>query len=317
MAAAGSDRDAHGDEHPGHGAPDSALWRRVLAATAHARDRGALAPIATVCHLVEQGGIGFAVRLAEGLERKLATTEVRRQHHIDPFLPYDEDLFVDMLSPTHVCLLNKFNVLDHHLLVVTRDYEDQDEPLTLADFEALWACMVEIDGLGFYNGGEVGGASQRHKHFQLVPGSLGPPGPPGPAGRDIEPVPIAPAIRAARFHGALGTSDMLPFAHAITELHAPLEPRARAREGLDAYHALRRALQIDQADPYNLLITRTWMLLVPRARERWGRVSVNGLGFAGALLVRSQAEMAELERQGPMTVLQSVAMPPMGLMPAE
>src|SRR5688500_834395 len=136
MAAAGSDtdRDAHEDENPGHGAPDSALWRRVLAATVHPRDRGALAPIATVRRLVEQGGRGLAVRPAEGVERKLATTEVRRQHHIDPFLPYEEDLFVDMLSPTHVCLLNKFNVLDHHLLVVTRDYEDQDEPLTLADF---------------------------------------------------------------------------------------------------------------------------------------------------------------------------------------
>lgn len=312
MAAASSDtdRDAPDHEDAGHGAPDSALWRRVLASTAHARDRGALAPIATVCHLVEDGGIGFAVRLAEGLERKLATTEVRRQHHIDPFLPYEADLFVAMLSPTHVCLLNKFNVLDHHLLVVTRDYEDQDDPLTLADFEALWACMVEVDGLGFYNGGEVGGASQRHKHFQLVPGSLGPPG-------VAEPIPIAPAMRAARFQGAVGISDMLPFAHAIVELHAPLTPGARARECLDAYQAMRRALQIDQSDPYNLLVTRTWMLLVPRSRERWGRVSVNGLGFAGALLVRSQAEMAELERQGPMSVLQSVAMPPMGLMPAE
>lgn len=312
MAAASSDtdRDAPDHEDAGHGAPDSALWRRVLASTAHARDRGALAPIATVCHLVEDGGIGFAVRLAEGLERKLATTEVRRQHHIDPFLPYEEDLFVAMLSPTHVCLLNKFNVLDHHLLVVTRDYEDQDDPLTLADFDALWACMVEVDGLGFYNGGEVGGASQRHKHFQLVPGSLGPPG-------VAEPIPIAPAMRAARFQGAVGISDMLPFAHAIAELHAPLTPGARARECLDAYQGMRRALQIDQSDPYNLLVTRAWMLLVPRSRERWGRVSVNGLGFAGALLVRSQAEMAELERQGPMSVLQSVAMPPMGLMPAE
>lgn len=314
MAAAssdsGTDRDAPDHEAAGHGAQDSALWRRVLTCTAHARDRGALAPIATVCHQVEEGGIGFAVRLAEGLERKLVTTEVRRQHHIDPFLPYEEDLFVANLSPTHVCLLNKFNVLDHHLLVVTREYEDQDDPLTLADFEALWACMVEVDGLGFYNGGEVGGASQRHKHFQLVPGSLAPPG-------ASEPIPIEPAIRAARFQGGLGISDMLPFAHAVATLHAPLEPGARARESLDVTLALRRALQIDHSDPYNLLVTRAWMLLVPRARERWGRVSVNGLGFAGALLVRSQAEMAELERQGPMSVLQSVAMPPMGLAPAE
>ena len=73
---------------------------------------------------------------------------------------------------------------------------------------------------------------------------------------------------------------------------------------------LRRALQHEPGDPYNLLVTREWMLLVPRARERWGRASVNALGFAGALLVRTQAELAELARIGPMTVLQSVAMPP-------
>jgi ATP adenylyltransferase len=290
----------------GHGEHERALWHQVVACTAHASACGALAPIATVCQTVKHAGLAFAVRLAEGLERKAAATVTRRQHQIDPFLPYDEDLFVALLSDTHVCLLNKFNVLDHHLLVVTREYEDQDEPLNLRDFEALWACLVEIDGLGFYNGGEVGGASQRHKHFQMVPGSLGL----GP-----EPVPIAPAIRAARFSGALGVSDALPFGHVIARLHGPLDAGSRAAESLAAYEAMRRALQQEHGDPYNLLVTREWMLLVPRARERWGRVSVNALGFAGALLVRTQAELAELERIGPMAVLQSVAMPPTHLAP--
>jgi ATP adenylyltransferase len=299
------------------GSGQGALWPRVVACTERARASGALTPIATVCHTVEQAGIGFAVRLAEGLERKVALTATRRQHHIDPFLPYEEDLFVAMLSETHVCLLNKFNVLDHHLLVVTREYEDQDEPLNLRDFEALWTCLVEIDGLGFYNGGEVAGASQRHKHFQLVPVALGQ----GP-----EPIPMAPAMRAARFEGALGTTDALAFAHAIARLDVLDEvldvdvsrgAGAAARASLAAYEAMRRALQLEHGDPYNLLVTRSWMLLVPRARERWGRVSVNALGFAGALLVRTPDELAELERQGPMAVLESVAMPRMRLAPEE
>lgn len=302
----GGSSDAGAEAGADEGSRGSALWRRVVACTAHARACGALAPIATVCHTVEHAGIAFAVRLAEGLERKAEATVTRRQHQIDPFLPYDEDLFVASLSETHVCLLNKFNVLDHHLLVVTREYEDQDEPLNLRDFEALWRCLVEIDGLGFYNGGEVSGASQRHKHFQMVPGALG-------AGPDA--VPIEPAIRAARFEGGLGISDMLPFAHAIARLHGPLEVAARARDSLAAYEAMRRALEQEHGDPYNLLVTRAWMMLVPRAREHWGRVSVNALGFAGALLVRTQAELAELERIGPMTVLQSVAMPPARLAP--
>jgi sulfate adenylyltransferase (ADP) / ATP adenylyltransferase len=40
------------------------------------------------------------------------------------------------LSPTHVCLLNKFNVVAHHVLVVTREFEQQTSPLNAADFDA-------------------------------------------------------------------------------------------------------------------------------------------------------------------------------------
>ena len=288
MAAASSDsdKDAHEDEHPGHGAPDSALWRRVLAATAHARDRGALAPITTVCHLVEQGGIGFAVRLAEGLERKLVTTEVRRQHHIDPFLPYEEDLFVDMLSPTHVCLLNKFNVLDHHLLVVTRDYEDQDEPLTLADFEALWACMVEVDGLGFYNGGRLAGASQRHKHLQVVRLPLSPE-------REL---PVEALIAGDRIALPLRHSfARLPAICPASELHA-------------RYQSMLREAACETG-PYNLLVARGWMLLVPRSRATFEGIPVNSLAFAGALFVRDEEELRAVEHAGPMAVLRGVAFP--------
>ena len=39
--------------------------------------------------------------------------------------------------PRHLSVLNKFNVLDHHLLIVTREFEPQETLLTLDDFEAL------------------------------------------------------------------------------------------------------------------------------------------------------------------------------------
>ena len=92
----------------------------------------------------------------------------------DPFLPYEPDMFVADISPTHVCLLNKFNVIDHHLLVVTRAFEEQDAAINAADFAALWACMTEVDGLAFYNAGKRAGASQRHKHLQIAPLPWGP-----------------------------------------------------------------------------------------------------------------------------------------------
>ena len=87
----------------------------------------------------------------------------------NPFLPYEPDLYVADVSPTHVCILNKYNVVDLHLLIITRAFEHQESRLRLPDFQALWRCLVEYDSLGFYNSGHLSGASQPHKHLQVVP----------------------------------------------------------------------------------------------------------------------------------------------------
>ena len=42
-----------------------------------------------------------------------------------------------------------------------------------------------------------------------------------------------------------------------------------------------------QSGPYNLLFTRRWMLLVPRSKEFFESISVNAIGFSGALLARN------------------------------
>jgi len=55
---------------------------------------------------------------------------------VNPFLPYDEELWVQHLSDTHTLLLNKFNLVEHHTIVVTRTFQSQDEPLTEADLAA-------------------------------------------------------------------------------------------------------------------------------------------------------------------------------------
>jgi ATP adenylyltransferase len=43
---------------------------------------------------------------------------------------------VDHLSDTHTLLLNKFNVVPHHVLVVTRQFESQQDPLNSNDLAA-------------------------------------------------------------------------------------------------------------------------------------------------------------------------------------
>ena len=53
------------------------------------------------------------------------------------------------------------------------------------------------------------------------------------------------------------------------------------------------------------------MLLVPRSKEFFGPISVNALGFAGALLAKNQHEMKLLMEQG-MGVLLHTAQPLLG-----
>jgi ATP adenylyltransferase len=55
------------------------------------------------------------------------------------------------------------------------------------------------------------------------------------------------------------------------------------------------------------LVTRDWMLLVPRSTERFCGISVNALGFAGALLVRDERQLQLLKECGPMVVLRHLA----------
>ena len=58
--------------------------------------------------------------------------------------------------------------------------------------------------------------------------------------------------------------------------------------------------------PYNLLMTREWMMVIPRSQESYQDISINSLGFAGALLVRNPEQMEQLKQIGPLTFLQKV-----------
>lgn len=289
------------------------LMPRVKEQTAHALGCGAMQSILTEHRFLSQGGVRFIVRSVSNLARKQAARQVQTEaisksdRNFDPFLPYDENLFVAAIFDTHLCLLNKFNVVDHHLLIVTRDFEDQDTLLTAEDFRALWACMAEIPGLAFYNGGKAAGASQRHKHLQLIELPLAPEGPS---------IPIEPVLASAKFSGPLGNLPALPFKHSFTRLDpsALQSPDDAGKRLWKRYHAMLAALKLLPHPPdtrqkraYNLLITREWMLLVPRSEECFGPISINALGFAGALLVRDEHQMALIQQHGPMTALSEVA----------
>jgi ATP adenylyltransferase len=250
---------------------------------------------------IEDRGIVFVVHLTELQDRKASETGEPRALPANPFLPPDPDLFVEDLPPRHFAVLNKFNVLHHHLLIVTRDFEAQEERLNRGDLAALATCMNRIDGIGFYNGGTVAGASQPHKHLQLVPLPLGP----GPG-----PTPIDAVIDPSSKTGSPRTIEPLPFRHALIALDGSRISVDRANELHRLYLEACAFVGVDDGPrPYNMLLTRRWMLVVPRSREHWGEVSINALGFAGSLLVRTRSELEELGIQGPLAALRTVVEP--------
>ena len=271
---------------------------QVQDATRRALAAGALQPIDTQATVLDDGGVRFVVRAVSSLARK----DAARQAAVvaDSLGNYEPDLFISDLGPSHYLLLNKFPVLAGHVLLVTRRFERQERLLSIEDFGALSACMSEVDGLGFYNGGVEAGASQPRKHLQLVPLPL--------AAESPDEVPMERALIGSR---------RLAFKHGF----APIAPHATAAALHDLYLELLHRCGISavataegelQSAPYNLLLRRRWMLVVARSRECFETISINALGFAGSLFVRTQAEQERVRAVGPMRVLRAVAVPAEG-----
>lgn len=285
----------------------SSLWADVLKAYDHAEQVGASSKTDTTTELVtdESSKVQFVVRVASKLKDKPKgppKAAGKPKEWRNPFLPYEEDLFVRQLcSGQHVLLLNKFNVVPHHLLVVTAEFQEQTDPLNAGDFECVWEVLAGMPGMGglaFFNCGDASGHSQPHKHIQVVPLPLDE--------EQEKPSPFHNLIMA----GPPGVPFKMPgidFEHSCIQLP---EDGVTGEFLQDAYSTLMKGV-IDVSDSYNMVMTREWMMLVPRRQERSssGVVAVNALGFAGTLLVRSSDEVAEVRAQGPMAILKEVGVP--------
>jgi ATP adenylyltransferase len=133
------------------------------------------------------------------------------------------------------------------------------------------------------------------------------------------PLPIESVLAHACVEGPIGTVPALAFRHAFAYLDPGFAASQHAAQAaFDCYRALLQAVglravqvngELHQSAPYNLLVTRRWMLLVPRSAECAEGVSVNALGFVGSLFVRNAAQMQVIKTLGPMNVLQRVAVP--------
>ena len=181
------------------------------------------------------------------------------------------------------------------MLVITQQWQPQQGWLGADD----WAAVAEVDrdtgGLWFFNSSPAAGASQPHRHLQLLPRQTGSPS-----------CPMAPLLRA-QLQGELGP---WPWSYRLSRRRQSGDPE----ELLALYgdHARSLGLGDPRHDPkplhpYNLLFDDEWFLTVRRQRDDWAGFSINALGFAGYLLVTDRADLAWLKAQGPWALLETVA----------
>lgn len=310
------------------------LWTKVKTVTESALACGALKSIPTRCetrklsikatttdsvldkHQASDNHITFQVRVVKNLERKSKEIQQRaaqkplhtpdsNKKAFNPFLPYDPDLYVGELTNHYRCLLNKFNVMDHHILMVTTEFEPQLTPLDTEDFLAAQICLQARDGLVFYNGGATAGASVEHKHLQMIPLPLS----------VEERFPFHHLIRQiAEPDQPLATK--LPFKHRVIgtdfrDTSSLEEQREAAANNSKRYHRLLQALDLSANSDglmtaHNLLMTRDAIWVIPRHIEAEQGLSVNALGFAGTLLVKNQEQLEQLDRIGCLELLKAV-----------
>jgi ATP adenylyltransferase/5',5'''-P-1,P-4-tetraphosphate phosphorylase II len=153
---------------------DGMLRRSVLEATARAKQSQALRKITAGHELLPPGELGvryvlFSADMALRKPAPSAEQKAKPAAFRDPFAAehLEQDLFVTRVHDTHNLVLNKFCVVEEHVVLPTIDFRPQEEPLSVADLRAMWTAMGGLDAFAFFNCGYESGASQPHKHMQL------------------------------------------------------------------------------------------------------------------------------------------------------
>ncbi|KAM3458568.1 hypothetical protein MY3296_000326 [Beauveria thailandica] len=333
----------------------------IKAAFARALSNGDLFYFATHAQDVRVGALTFQLRFSPSLANKPKAPPPQREtgettqpsKPFDPFAytttPPPPPLFVGDVGPAHFLVLNKFAIVPGHFILATRAYKPQTDVLEADDLHATLACLRAYqeaaspappsssddgDGGGgedggalfaFFNCGEHSGASQPHRHIQMLPVA---------AMREGLPADSAWRVLATQIDGggaaaaAAAAAPFTTFSQRITldtsreHLHAAY---------LRLYAQAVRAVKGEESEvsttgeaaiSYNLAMTRDRLVLCPRRAEGdvvrdpdtgdvVGKVSLNGTMLAGTALVKAEAEWEALCKnpRALTTVLKSVGIP--------
>ncbi|KAH0613682.1 uncharacterized protein H6S33_005568 [Morchella sextelata] len=187
------------------------------------------------------------------------------------------------IPPTHIIttstaphfriILNKFCAVENQTLLISIAPRFQSEPLDADELSVVAGVLRRLGQaqVAFYNCGKESGASQPHKHVQVV--ALG----------EAVFSGLYPGRVERGEDGGLTQHPDVPYTHFIA--HPP--PKATGKQLHYLFGALlaatKRALGNPEVPHYNFLMTTEWMVMIPRTRGECDGVGVNSLGMMGVL----------------------------------
>ena len=273
------------------------FWQQALAQSDAALAASALVPLATRLESLDgEEGVTFEIRHLTGVPPRHLRAAGPKPN---PFRPWDPRLQVALIGADHVLILNKYPVQIGHMLLISRDWAPQIGWLGRDDWQAVAQVDQDTSGLWFFNSGPVAGASQPHRHLQLLPRHANEPICPrvnwflerSTPSKDRDGDRLSATCFVQTLSGCLLT------AQALGDAYRSLCSRA----GLGVPELVEKP-----ARPYNILFTRQWMALILRSQEGVHGFSVNALGFAGYLLSTSASDFTWLDHEGPEALLREV-----------
>ncbi len=273
------------------------IWSKAIEITRQAVDSGALFPLKTIKYKSNDASCDYELRfLKSPIPKYLIEYGPKR----NPFIPWDTRLEIQPINDKHTLILNKYPVQLGHMLLITNTWKPQNGWLNLDDFEAIRNVDNDTTGLWFFNSSKEAGASQPHRHFQLLP-------------RHFNEI-VCP--RYKWFCSLLNNNkddNISDISRCIS-----IKPRDTNNEsnsyGLyNSYRSMVNEMNLGDIDiiskplkPYNLLITSEWIALITRATERSNGFSINALGFAGYFLGTKKSNVDILIKFGPDEILKDV-----------
>tara|TARA_Y100001933_G_scaffold166770_1_gene165005 strand:+ start:41 stop:871 length:831 start_codon:yes stop_codon:yes gene_type:complete len=268
-------------------------WEKALQKTKISIENNSLFPLKTtdITKSLYKGN-DFVIRELDITKFKKSTLIGPK---INPFKPWDNILEIDSIGNDHQLILNKYPVQLGHILLISNEWKEQNGWIDLKDWESVKTVNKDTSGLWFFNSGPLAGASQPHRHIQLLR-------------RDPS------EISCPREKWLLKLSNINHKSSKFNEniIIKKFSKSLNDENIHEIYKSLMNKLglgnpKIDKKPryPYNLIFTNNWIVLIKRKTDNLYGISINALGFAGYILVTKKSNFTYLKKYGPEKLLEN------------